>query len=60
MKIFVIGGTGLVGSYLLPRLVEQGNEVYALTRTADKIGRINNLGVYGLLGDIRNPSCPNT
>lgn len=55
MRIFVIGGTGLVGSYLLPRLVEKGNEVIALTRTADKIERINKLGALGLLGDIRNP-----
>lgn len=56
MKIFIIGGTGLVGSYLLPRLVENGYEVYALTRSADKIERINKLGAYGILGDIRNPS----
>lgn len=55
MKILVIGGTGLVGSYLLPRLVEKGNMVYALTRTIDKIERINKLGAIGLLGDIRNP-----
>ena len=55
MKILVIGGTGLVGSYLLPRLVEKGNEVIALTRTVDKIDRINKLGAFGLLGDIRNP-----
>lgn len=55
MKILVIGGTGLVGSYLLPRLVEKGNEVFALTRTIDKIERINKLGAFGLLGDIRNP-----
>lgn len=55
MRIFVIGGTGLVGSYLLPRLVEKGNEVIALTRTVDKIERINKLGALGLLGDIRNP-----
>lgn len=55
MKILVIGGTGLVGSYLLPRLVEKGNEVIALTRTVDKIERINKLGAFGLLGDIRNP-----
>lgn len=55
MKIFIIGGTGLVGSYLLPRLVENGNEVYALTRTVDKIERINKLGAHGILGDIRNP-----
>jgi 2-alkyl-3-oxoalkanoate reductase len=55
MKVFVIGGTGLVGSYLLPGLVNKGYEVYALTRTADKIDRINNLGAHGILGDIRNP-----
>ena len=55
MKILVIGGTGLVGSYLLPRLVETNHEVYALTRTADKIERIHKLGAHGVLGDIRNP-----
>lgn len=55
MKILVIGGTGLVGSYLLPRLIENNNEVYALTRTENKIERIKKLGVYGILGDIRNP-----
>jgi nucleoside-diphosphate-sugar epimerase len=55
MRIFVIGGTGLVGSYLLPRLVEKGDEVFALTRTEDKIERINKLGAHGILGDIRNP-----
>lgn len=55
MKILVIGGTGLVGSYLLPRLVEKDNDVFALTRTKDKIERINKIGAFGLLGDIRNP-----
>lgn len=55
MNILVIGGTGLVGSYLLPRLVEKGNTVFALTRSNDKIERINNLGAFGLLGDIRDP-----
>jgi NAD dependent epimerase/dehydratase family. len=55
MKILVIGGTGLVGSYLLPRLIEKGDEVFALTRNIDKIDRINKLGAHGILGDIRNP-----
>lgn len=55
MKIFVIGGTGLVGSYLLPRLVENGNEVYALTRDDNKTERIKKLGAHSILGDIRNP-----
>lgn len=55
MKILVIGGTGLVGSYLLPKLVEKGNEVIALTRNQDKIERINKLGALGVIGDIRKP-----
>ena len=55
MKIFVIGGTGLVGSYLLPGLVNNGNDVYALTREEKKIERIEKLGVNGILGDIRIP-----
>ncbi|MGC1389956.1 MAG: NAD(P)-dependent oxidoreductase [Bacteroidales bacterium] len=55
MKVFLIGGTGLVGSYLLPRLIENGHEVYALTRDAGNISKISKLGAYGILGDIRNP-----
>jgi nucleoside-diphosphate-sugar epimerase len=54
MRILVIGATGLVGSYLLPRLVEKGNEVYALTRSSEKIEELNKSGAFGLLGDIRN------
>jgi nucleoside-diphosphate-sugar epimerase len=55
MKVFLIGGTGLVGSYLLPRLIEKGHEVYVLTRDAGKINQISKLGAYGILGNIRNP-----
>jgi len=54
MKILVIGGTGLVGSYLLPRLVERHDEVFALTRSENKIIRIEKLGACGILGNIRN------
>jgi nucleoside-diphosphate-sugar epimerase len=55
MRLLVIGGTGLVGSHLLPRLIEGKNEVYALTRAGNKIEKINKLGVHAILGDIRNP-----
>lgn len=54
MKTLVIGGTGLVGSYLLPKLIEAGHEVYALTRDESKIERIQKLGAFGILGNIRN------
>jgi 2-alkyl-3-oxoalkanoate reductase len=55
MRIFVIGGTGLVGSYLLPGLIEEGYDVFALTRAKDKIENINKLGAHAIWGDIRNP-----
>jgi nucleoside-diphosphate-sugar epimerase len=32
MKVLVIGGTGHIGSYLVPRLIEAGHEVTSVTR----------------------------
>jgi len=55
MRIFVIGGTGLVGSYLLPKLVDAGHDLRVLTRSTAKIQKIERLGAVGILGDIRNP-----
>jgi len=55
MRIFIIGGTGLVGSYLLPKLIDNGHEVFVLTRNENKIERIKKLGAYGILGNIRKP-----
>jgi nucleoside-diphosphate-sugar epimerase len=55
MKIFVIGGTGLVGSHLLPDLIKKSYEVIALTRTQEKISKIKEIGATGIIGDIRNP-----
>ncbi len=55
MNIFVIGGTGLVGSYLLPELVLKGYQVYALSRSEDRIKKLQHIGIDGILGDIRDP-----
>jgi len=32
MKVFVTGGSGFIGSHLIPKLVELGHEVYSLER----------------------------
>lgn len=37
MKIFIIGGTGHVGSYMVPKLVAEGHEVYLGTRGNTKV-----------------------
>jgi uncharacterized protein (TIGR01777 family) len=36
MRVFVTGGTGLVGGHLIPRLLERGAEVLVLTRRPDE------------------------
>jgi nucleoside-diphosphate-sugar epimerase len=56
MNILLIGGTGLVGSYLLPKLVDCHHHVFTLTRRSDNIEKIKTLGATGILGDIRHPA----
>ena len=34
MRIFIAGATGAIGWQLVPRLIERGHEVAALTRSA--------------------------
>jgi nucleoside-diphosphate-sugar epimerase len=42
MKILVIGGTGLVGSYLLPKLIERGNKLLLSPGLKIKSGKLTN------------------
>jgi nucleoside-diphosphate-sugar epimerase len=44
MRIFVAGGTGAAGKYLMPLLVDSGHEVVALVRTAQKAKAVEHLG----------------
>ena len=37
MKILIIGGTGHVGSFMVPKLVKAGHEVYLGTRGNTKV-----------------------
>jgi nucleoside-diphosphate-sugar epimerase len=44
MKVFVTGGTGAIGGYVLPALVEAGHEVTALARGEDKAAWVESQG----------------
>jgi nucleoside-diphosphate-sugar epimerase len=55
VKVLLIGGTGLVGRYLLPRLISRGDEVFALTRSEEKARQLKNSGSYSIVGNIRDP-----
>jgi nucleoside-diphosphate-sugar epimerase len=54
MRIFIAGGTGAVGSRLVPLLVAAGHEVTATSRTADGTRRIDDLGGRGVIMDGRD------
>ncbi len=44
MKVFLTGATGFVGSHLLDRLLEAGEEVSTLVRKADAAERLHRVG----------------
>ena len=51
MKVFVTGGTGAIGKFLLPLLVENKHEVTALTRSVIKAAQLEDSGVGTVIAD---------
>lgn len=51
MKVFVTGGSGLVGGRLIQGLVQRGHEVIALTRDPTKIVTDSSINVQVIQGD---------
>lgn len=51
-KIFVAGATGLIGTKLTKRLLEEGYEVAGLTRSQQGKAKLENQGVTGFIGDV--------
>lgn len=54
MKAFVTGGTGFIGSHLIDRLLERGDQVTALVRSEKDAEAMRAQGVTPVLGDIRD------
>ena len=44
MRVFVAGGTGVIGSRLVPRLVAHGHQVTATTTHPARMGLLEQLG----------------
>jgi nucleoside-diphosphate-sugar epimerase len=51
MRVFVAGGTGVVGRRLVPQLVARGHQVTATTTSAAKLGLLEQLGAGGVVMD---------
>jgi nucleoside-diphosphate-sugar epimerase len=52
MKVFVAGGTGVIGRSLLPSLLGHGHEVTALTRSPEGANFIRQLGAEPVVCDV--------
>lgn len=55
MRVFVAGGTGVLGQRLVPQLVERGHEVTATTTSSAKLGLLEQLGAEGVVMDGLDP-----
>ncbi|MEV4245759.1 NAD(P)-dependent oxidoreductase [Streptosporangium canum] len=51
MRVFVAGGTGVLGRRLVPQLVARGHQVMATTTSAAKLGLLEQLGAEGVVMD---------
>ncbi|MEV4241649.1 SDR family oxidoreductase [Nocardia sp. NPDC050408] len=54
MRVFVAGGTGHSGSYIIPELVAAGHEVTALARSDTAAAAVSTLGAKVHLGDLQD------
>ncbi|MGE0527003.1 MAG: NAD-dependent epimerase/dehydratase family protein [Bdellovibrionales bacterium] len=52
MAVLVTGATGFVGSWLVKRLIDQGEAVHVLHRKNSSLEDLNGLPVYSVIGDV--------
>jgi nucleoside-diphosphate-sugar epimerase len=51
MRVFLAGATGVIGSRLLPRLLQEGHEVTAMTRSPERAERLTAAGAAAVVAD---------
>lgn len=56
MRVFLAGGSGVIGLRLIPLLLDKGYEVMAMTRSTQKIPVLHKLGALTSLCDIYEKS----
>lgn len=55
MKVYIIGGTGFLGTFLIPKLMAKGHDITVLTRSKDKVSQLESSGINVVVGDLLRP-----
>jgi nucleoside-diphosphate-sugar epimerase len=55
LRIFVAGGSGVLGRFLVPALVERGHDVTATTTSQEKVAMLREWGATGVVMDGLDP-----
>lgn len=58
MKILVTGGSGFVGSKIISKLVDDGEEVFALVRSSSSADKVVKQGASAIKGDLERNTLP--
>jgi hypothetical protein len=56
VRVFVLGGTGSIGSPIVRELVKRGHEVWALARSDVSAAKLAGFGAIPVAGDIASPA----
>jgi uncharacterized protein YbjT (DUF2867 family) len=56
MKILVTGATGFIGGAVARKLLQQGHEVVALSRSGAAAAKLQAAGLTPIAGDFANPA----
>lgn len=55
MRVFILGGTGSIGSPIVRELIQRGHEVWALARSEASAAKLRDGGATAIAGDIAAP-----
>jgi nucleoside-diphosphate-sugar epimerase len=57
LRVFILGGTGSIGSPIVRELIERGHEVWALARSEASAAKLRDGGATAIARDIAAPEC---